>query len=262
MTDAEQKEYDAAYQAEMEKLDAAAGANASTTDATDPPAGTEQTNESTDTAAADAQALADAEANDPIKKLEARVASTEKALKDTKAWATKSAAEVKRLRKEQEERERAANRPQVLDDNPGLEEAIRHVSGARPATAAVDAQQTWADTVATALPDLDALLEQNPALQTKAKALAQQLGEDWDNPIIAIRELGRLQRDHERAATSVAAQDAARRDFQQKGLKKTAMQVPSGSPTRQPPKADAVKEMEDMSDADFKKMRAKVLGYS
>lgn len=255
MTDVEQQEYDAIYQAEMDKLNAAAGTNEPTTEADD-------TNGPDDTTAADAQAPANAEADDPIKKLEARLASTEKALNDTKAWASRNAADVKRMRKEQEERERAANRPQVLDDNPGLEEAIRHVSGARPASSPDEAQQTWANTVATALPDLDALLEQNPELQVKAKALAQQLGDDWDNPIIAIRELGRLQRDHERAATSVAAQEAARRDFQQKGQKKMAMQVPSGSPTRQPAKVDPVKEIEDMSDADFHKMRAKTLGFS
>ncbi len=262
MTEAEQQEYDAAYQAEMDKLGAAAGGDTTTTEATEP-ASDKQTTESESTAAAtDAQALADAEANDPVKKQDARITSLEKALNDTKRWASQKDAEVKRLRKEQEERERAANRPQVLDDNPGLEEAIRHVSGARPAAAPEAAQQTWADTVATALPELDALLEQNPELQIKAKALAQTLGDDWDNPIIAIRELGRLQRDHERAVTSTAAQAAAQRDFQQKGQKKTAMQMPSGSPARQPAKVDAVKEIEEMSHADFQKMRAKVLGYS
>lgn len=261
MTDAEQKEYDAAYQAEIDKLDAAAAANASTTDADNiDPAPDAKDALKTDPDAAPQSEAETTEAR--FQRLEAELASTSKALKDTKSWATKSAAEVKRLRKEQEERERAANRPQVLDDNPGLEEAIRHVSGARPAAAPEEAQQTWADTVATALPELDALLEQNPELQTKAKALAQTLGADWDNPIIAIRELGRLQRDHERTVTSTAAQEAARRDFQQKGQKRTAMQVPTGSAARPAPKADAVKEMEDMSDADFKKMRAKVLGYS
>ncbi len=257
MTDAEQKEYDAAYQAEMDKLSAAAGPETPITDA-DPAPETKDPLK-TDPAAEDG----DAETTEArFTRLEAELASTSKALKDTKTWATKNAAEVKRLRKEQDERERAANRTQVLDDNPGLEEAIRHVSGARPAEAAEDATQTWADTVATALPDLDALLEQNPELRTKAGALAQTLGADWSNPIIAIRELGRLQREHERAVTSTAAQDAARRDFQQKGQKKTAMQMPTGSAARPAPKPDAVKEMEDMSDADFKKMRAKVLGYS
>ncbi len=175
MTDAEQKEYDAAYQAEIDKLDAAAAANATTTDAdnTDP---APEAKDALKTEPAAEQQGEPETTEARFLRLEAELASTSKALKDTKTWATKNAAEVKRLRKEQDERERAANRPQVLDDNPGLEEAIRHVSGARPASAPENAQQTWADTVATALPELDALLEQNPELQTKAKALAQTWG--------------------------------------------------------------------------------------
>lgn len=257
MTPEEQQAYDAAYQAEMDKLNAATEpTNDSTTEATNGKAleaEPEQKNEEAEAESTEAR----------FTRLEKELASTTKALSDTKSWATKNAAEVKRLRKEQEERERQANRPQILDDNPGLDDAIRHVTGARPASAPQEAQQSWADTVGTALPELDALLEQNPELRTKAQALAQQLGEDWTNPIIAIRELGRLQRDHERTVVSTGAAEAARRDFQQKGQKKTAMQVPSGSaPARQAAKPDPVKEMEDMSDADFQKMRAKVLGYS
>lgn len=257
MNEAEQKEYDALYQAEMDKLNAAAQGEPETTDAADDKQAPAQ---------AEADPVVETEAEpapeeDPLKKLEARLASTEKALNDTKSWASKNAAEVKRLRKEQEERDRRANRPELLDDNPGLEEAIRHVARVPNQQPAEDATETWADTVGTALPDIDALLE-NDDFKAKATAKARELGDSWTNPIIAIRELGLLQREHERAATGAAAQEAARRDFQQKTVKKAAMQMPSGSaPARQAIKADPVKEIEEMSDADFKKMRAKTLGY-
>lgn len=268
----EQKEYDAIYQAEMDKLDAAAGATSSTTDATNPdPVEPEKKTEAAEPDAnAEAlntetqQAQADEDA-DPIKKLEARLTSTEKALRDTKAWASQNAAEVKRLRKEQEERERQRNRPQLLDDNPDLEESIRYVTGGTAPKQAdpEKAQAAWIEAVETALPELDELLEKHPELNAKAEARAKELGADWDNPLIAVRELGRLQREHERTVTVTAAQEAARRDFQQKGQKKTAMQVPSGSaPARQVAKPDPVKEVNDMSTDDFHKLRAKVLGYT
>jgi hypothetical protein len=50
-------------------------------------------------------------AEERLARLERELASTKKALNDTKGWASRSAAEVKRLKQEQEERDRARTAP-------------------------------------------------------------------------------------------------------------------------------------------------------
>jgi hypothetical protein len=263
--------YDEIYQAEMDRLNAeaaaAAGATAPAPAATTP---TEEPAPNAEPAPAPAPA-ANGEPTDPPKqetaeerfaRLERELESTKKALNDTKGWASRSAAEVNRLKKEQEERDRRANRPQVLDDNPGLEEAVRYVTGApaagQPAKFDPDA---WADTVGTALPGLDALLEQNPDLRDKATAKARELGEAWNDPLVAIRELGALQIEHERARVATAAREAAARDFENRKKQQTAMTVPGGGASRQAPPVDAAKRYETMSSADFEKERRRVMGF-
>lgn len=260
--------YDQLYQAEMDRLNAEAaaanGANApgaATTTPTDEPA--------TNAEPAPAPAPA-AETGDPkpetleerFARLEREHESTKKALNDTKAWASRNAAEVNRLKKQREEETRRANRPAVLDDNPGLEEAIRYATG-QPATGkpAFDAD-AWAGTVGTALPGLDDLLEQNPALREKATAKARELGEAWNDPIVAIRELGALQIEHERTRVATAAREAAARDFEARRKQQTAMSsVPSAGASRQAPPPDQAKRYETMSSADFEKERRRVMGY-
>lgn len=248
----EQKQYDAEYQAEMDRLNGEAL-----------PDKDKITEPESKTPEPEAEIAEDPPAEDPFAAINARLESTEKALKDTKSWASKNAAEVKRLKSELEARQRAENRPQVLDDNPGLEDAIRHVTGERPA-ANSNPVEDWANAVAKALPEMDALLTENPELQAKAAARARELGEDWNDPFIAIRELGQLQREHERTTASATARAAAQKDFQQKSKKQTAMQMPGGSPgaARPPARVDEVARIEGMSPDDFNKMRAKVLGYS
>lgn len=264
------KSYDEVYAAEMARLDAEAaaaqGAQAPGAAATTPNADTDP-NALTDPAPAPAPAASTTDdpkqetAEERIARLEAKVASTEKALNDTKGWASRNAAEVKRLRTEQEERDRKANRPQVLDDNPGLEEAVRYVTGAPAAGKPAHDPDAWAATVGTALPGLDALLEQNPDLTAKATAKARELGEAWNDPLVAIRELSALQLEHERASVAVSARDAAARDFAKRKQQQTAMTVPTGGASRQPAPVDQAQRYATMSSADFQKERNKVLGF-
>jgi hypothetical protein len=265
--------YDEIYQAEMARLDAeAAAANGATTP------GAASTTSTTEPAPNAEPAPAAAVAADPapgattgepkpetleerFARLEREHEGTKKALNDTKAWASRSAAEVKRLKKEQEERDRRANRPQVLDDNPGLEEAVRYVTGAPAAGKPAHDPDAWADAVGTALPGLDALLEQNPELTAKAQAKAKELGEAWSDPLVAIRELSALQIEHERTRVAAAAREAAARDFENRKKQQTAMTVPGGGASRQAPPVDAAKRYETMSSADFEKERRRVMGY-
>lgn len=261
-----QEQYDAEYDAEMERLNSEAAAQAATTTPPEPvePA-PEPEPKPTDTPAAPAPAVEEAPETPREKELRERLERTEKSLNDTKKWANDARVEAKRLRQEQEERDRLANRPAILDDNPGLEEAIRYaVPSAAPAAPAAQQQddqhvETWAETVGTALPDLDNMLLTNAEFKVKAEAVAKRLGAEWANPIIAIRELTKLQVEQQRAE----AQEQARKDFQLKGKKQAAMQVPGGGSggNRAPAPVDEAERIRTMSSADFEAMRAKALGY-
>jgi hypothetical protein len=267
------KSYDEIYQAEMDRLNAEAAAasgaqapGAASTTPTDEPTVTAEPAPAANVAVDPAPA---ANTGDPkqetpeerFARLERELESTKKALNDTKGWASRNAAEVKRLKQEQEERDRRANRPQVLDDNPGLEEAVRYVTGAPAAGKPAHDPDAWADTVGAALPDLDALLTNSPDLRAKAEAKARELGEAWNDPIVAIRELSAMQIEHERARVAAAAREAAARDFENRKKQQTAMTVPGGGASRQAPPVDAAKRYETMSSADFDKERRRVMGY-
>lgn len=268
-----EKSYDEIYQAEMDRLDAEAaaanGAPAPAAAVTTPTDETTTTADPAPAAAVTADPAPAAPTGEPtqetaeqrLERLERDLESTRKALNDTKTWASRNAAEVKRLKKEQDERDRLANRPQVLDDNPGLEEAVRYVTGAPAAGKPAHDPDAWADAVGTALPHLDALLEKHPDLTAKATAKAQELGEAWNDPLVAIRELSALQMEHERAQVAAAAREAAARDHAKRKQQQTAMTVPGGGASRQAPPVDQAKRYETMSSADFAKERARVLGY-
>jgi hypothetical protein len=255
--------YDEIYAAEMARLDAeAAAANgatapgAVTTTPTDEPAPKAEpapaaTPDASTTGEPGNAAPKQETAEERLARLERELTSTKKALDDTKGWASRNAAEVKRLRKEQEERDRRANRPQVLDDNPGLEEAIRYATGAPAGGKPAHDPDAWADTVGTALPNLDALLTESPELRAKAEAKARELGEAWNDPIVAIRELSAMQIEHERARVASAAREAAARDFEQRKKQQTAMTVPGGGASRQAPPVDQAQRYATMSSADF-----------
>lgn len=259
------EQYDAEYDAEMTRLNAEATANAVTTSTEEDPApAPEPAPEPVDDPAPAPDIVDEVPETPREKDMRERLERTEKALNDTKKWAQEARIEAKRLQKEQEERDRIANRPQIFDDNPGLEEAIRYaVPTAAPAPAAQQQDDltvnTWAETVGTALPDLDALLEKNVPFREKAAAKAKELGDEWLNPIIAIRELTKLQVEQQRAE----AQEQARKDFQLKGKKQAAMQVPGGGSggSRTPAPVDEAERIRTMSSADFDAMRSKALGY-
>jgi hypothetical protein len=77
---------------------------------------------------------------DPLKELREKAEKLEKALKDTQAWGTRNAQELAELRKERERQQREAQKPQILEQQPELEEAIRFVTH-DPAASSED----WSD---------------------------------------------------------------------------------------------------------------------
>lgn len=250
-------EYDEAYNKEMKRLEAEAGGKSADT----------TTSKADDSAKPEKKADdAKTETTDEIKarldKAERDLQAAQKAIKDTQRWGHESAAKVKRLEKEAEEGKRAATRPAILEANPGLEDAIKHVAGTRTESEA-DAKAAWLSTVSRAVPDVEQLLG-DQAFHAKASARKAELGSEWDDPITAIRELSSLRTDHLSQKASQAAVEAARKDFDTKSKKRNAMEVPGGSGGKDgadPKGEDAAKRYREMSKEDFAKERSRVMGF-
>lgn len=183
----------------------------------------------------------------------------EKALNDTKRWAHQNAAEVARLKREADDRKRTETRPAILDANPGLEEAIKHIA---PPIPEKSKDEIWLESVQRAVPDVEGLLN-DQAFHAKAKAKQAELGEAWMDPLIAIRELSDLRAGHMRDQAIQGAVEQARKDFEEKSTKRSAMTVPGGSGAKPVQvKDDEAERIRNMSDKDFRAMRAKTLGFN
>lgn len=231
-----------AYDEEMQRLEAEAAKDAGVTTA--PKA--DETTEGKD---------------DAVDETAQRLEKLEKALKDTQTWGHRNAAEVKRLKEEAENRKRVETRPAILDANPGLEDAISHVAGKPKEN---NQEQVWLDSVGTAIPDLETLLS-DASFEQKIKARRGEVGSDWSNPLIAIREIADLKVSHLRDRAVSVASEQARKDFEQKAKKRVGMEVPGGSGGRDTGKGaddSEVKRFQNMTKADLEKERARVLGYT
>lgn len=216
--DTQSPEYQEAYQAAWAELDAKAGVT------TDP---------ATTDAEAEAAGEEDATEVDPVAKrfeeLETKAARQEKALKDTQRAFHASQKELAALRKQREEEARAASRPALLDNVPGLEDAVRHVTqtaSEEMTPARLDA--VWFDSVQGALPDLEELLN-DEGFEKAAAARRDELGDEWRNPIVAIRELGALRTQHVMAKAVEEATARARADAAKNHKELLALRVPGGS---------------------------------
>lgn len=246
-------EYQEAYDAEMKRLEAGASK----------PEAKAEEQEAT-TTSAETEAKAKAPAGETDEQLSKRLASVEKALKDTQAWGHRNAAEVARLKREAEERAKKESRPAILDNVDGLEEAIHHVAG-KPETKQPVSKDQWASVVGAAIPDIEQFLT-DPEFAQRALAIKQDVitrGENWDDPIVAIREFGALKTDFIRSRAATAATEKARKDFEDKQKKLQGMQMPGGSGGKAPAakQVDEASRWMDMTPAEFQKQRAKVLGY-
>jgi hypothetical protein len=248
-------EYKEAYDKEMQRLEAEA-----TKEPEKKPAKEVETTSKADDKADDKPAEKTVEAKTEADgETKARLERVEKALKDTQRWGHENAAEVKRLKKEAEDRKHAEKRPAILDANEGLEDAIKHVAGSREKTE--DPKVVWFSSVSRAIPDVDALLG-DQAFYAKAQQRKAEIGAEWDDPLIAIRELSSMRTEHLTQKNVQVAVEAARKDFDEKSQKRNAMKVPGGSGGRDTPtKEDDVTRWQTMSSEEFAKARSKVMGY-
>lgn len=191
-----------------------------------------------------------------IEHVKARLEAAEKALRDTKAWGTQKAQEAARYRKEQEESQRAAARPQILDANPDLADAVRYVQADDAVRRDMQAQEnaeTWQEIIRAAVPDIDDMLD-NADFESAIKQRAKNV--DWHNPIIAIREINAEIR--QRAiAQAQAAQQSAKAD-----TKRSAAIIPTGG-SRQAIKPttaddDMLRKFQNMSDDEIAREARKI----
>jgi hypothetical protein len=256
---------DKEYQAEYEKAMAELEASENGTAAAVTPEATTEASQTPDPATEAQPAPAEpvkAPEGETIEQLRERLAQQEKALKDTQRWAHENAAALKRLQQEREAAEHAAKKPQLLNDIEGLEEAVKYVAEA-PKPQEVNPEQAWLEAISKAHPDVNDLLAED-AFFKSVEARRQSSGADWNDPLVAIREITAAKLERAEAVKAQAIEQA-RKDFEAKQNQKAAMQVPGGhtgaAPRESDPQADMVKKYQTMSDEEFAKEVAKVTGF-
>ncbi len=198
---------------------------------------------------------------DELAELRAKLEKAEKAARDNQAWGTKTAQELAKIKREQEQAQRDANRPAILDANPDLADAIKYVaSDPAPQQQAEDRQEAWFRTIDTAHPGIFAQ-EADPELVAALVAKRDASGGAWDDPLVAIRDISAEKLAH--AERQIAKRYAVEATKQQE---KSAMSVPGaggGTARKAPldPAAEEVQRIQKMSDAEFALEVKKAKGF-
>lgn len=200
---------------------------------------------------------------DPVEELRLKLEKAEKALKDTQAWGTKNAQRLAELERERERQQREASKPAILEQAPELEDAIRYVTqDPQQEQAKIQQQQReqWMAAIDAVHPGIFSLPDEDELVQAVA-AKAQTLGEQWFDPLVAIREITAEKLAHHERQSAKRMQAEL-----EKSAKKSAMSVPgAGSGTVNAAPIDSQKELADrylkMSSVEFEKERRKILGY-
>lgn len=213
-----------------------------------------------------------------LAELQAQLASTGKALQDTQRWGHKLAGQLKEVKRKLKESS-VKERPKLLDEAQGLEDAIRFVNQ-QSADADDDDDEDlnppdinnqggdkhWVDIVGTALPDLDKMLA-DPEFDKQAQALRDQHKSEWGNPLKAISHLTELRTQYLTQKAVAAAEKAAATKAQDAQRKKDEMRIPGGnsaSRSERGKQKDLVNDagaVWDMPADQFEKMQRKAKGF-
>jgi len=198
---------------------------------------------------------------DELAELKARLEKAEKVARDNQAAFTKAAQEAAALRRQQEQRDREANKPAILEANPELAEAIRYVAtDPAPQHQAAERAAAFQSTIEKAHPDAFST-DMPEELQQAIAAAWQGLGNDAQDPLNVVRVITQEKLAfHERQVGKRFAAEAARQQ------EKSAMSVPgAGKSSVAVAPVDAqlaeVKRIQNMSDADFAAEVRRVKGY-
>jgi hypothetical protein len=198
---------------------------------------------------------------DPLAEALARAERAEKIARDNQAAFTKAAQEAAALRRAQEQRDREANKPAILDANPDLVDAIRYVANdPAPQQQAEAAKAAFQSTIEKAHPDAFST-EMDPELQQAIAQRWQGLGDDAQDPLNVVRVITEEKLAfHERQVGKRFAAEAARQQ------EKSAMSVPSpgASSVATAPVDTALAEVQrisKMTDREFEAEVRRVRGY-
>lgn len=195
-----------------------------------------------------------------LRELREKFEKTEKALKDTQKWGHENAARLKEIERQRLLQEREASKPEILENNPELADAIRYV--AEDPTKQIhqqDKHQQWISIVDAAHPGIFAVPD-GDELVTAIGARAAELGPEWNDPLVAIREISAQKLAHaERQITKKYEAEAKNR------AQKSAMSVPgpgaTASRAASDPDKEAAERIHKMTPEEFEKERRRVLGY-
>jgi hypothetical protein len=198
---------------------------------------------------------------DELAELRARAERAEKIARDNQAWATKAAQEAAALRRQQEQRDREAAKPAILDANPELAEAIRFVANdPAPRHQAEDREAVFQSTIEKAHPDAFAD-DMDPELQESIAKAWKGLGDAAQDPLEVVRVITQEKLAFtERQVGKRFAAEAARQQ------QKSAMSVPSpgaSSVAVAAPDAQLVEaqRISKMTDREFEAEVRRVRGY-
>jgi hypothetical protein len=248
-----QKEYDDAYAA----LDAAGAGKTAATTAEEAP---KEAEASPQEPVKEEPKAEETPPVDQVEELRLKLEKAEKALKDTQAWGTKNAQRLAEIEKQRLLQQREASKPAILEERPELEEAIRYVTtDPTPQIQAQEQHSQWASIIDAAHPGIFQIPDDDELVVAIA-ARAKELGPDWNDPLIAIREISaqKLAHAERQIAKKYEAEAKAR-------AQKSAMSVPGPGATTARTVADPDKEAADrihkMTPAEFEKERRRVLGY-
>lgn len=198
---------------------------------------------------------------DPLEEYRLKLEKMEKALKDTQSWGTKNAQRLKELEQERAQQLREAAKPKILVEHPELEQAIRYAANASAPQQDQEAAklQEWQGIVASVHPGIFDASADKELVDALVKR-RDELGEEWYDPLVAIREITEQKTAHiERQLARKYQADL------QKNAQKSAMAVPgagSGVVNTAPvdPNKAAVDRIRNMSQAEFERERLRVLG--
>ena len=123
---------------------------------------------------------------DPLAELRARLEKTEKALKDTQSWGTKNAQRLAEIERQRIEHDRAATKPEILEANPELADAIRYITNDPTQHHQTERyNQTWQEIVQTAH-------KEGTTLKEMAVKLGYVTAEEFDAWVIPANMVGKI----------------------------------------------------------------------
>lgn len=256
----EQQEYDSAYNAEMERLN-------STDSGTNTPEPTIEQPQAETEPVAQVETQQEVDYKAKWEEAQAAIAAKEKALADTQRWGHENAKKVKEFERSQRAR------PALLDDIPELADVVnyaiedlheKHQTLQEQQIQHLEQRQQQAlDIVVEAIPDVPALLN-DESFKNAMIARRDAIGADkFDtNPSIMIREINAEKHARFQAQQEVAI-NAAKAEFAKTQKAKSSMSMPTGAiaSNKASSKDMSYADVMNMSDADFKAMQNKTLGY-